>query len=71
MPSHYQQVFYNNLLSVPLIFLLMAGSGEVTGVWSEPDLKNPKFQLVAALSGLLSFGIRCVAGWGGVQGMGG
>ena len=52
------QVFYNNLLSVPLIFGLMLGGSEVGKAVTEPDLFNPSFQLVVALSGLLSFGIR-------------
>lgn len=36
----------------------MAMTGEVRSVWSEPDLMNPAFLLVALASGLLGFGIR-------------
>ena len=52
------QVYYNNLLSLPLILILMVGNGEVFSVWSEPDLGNPSFLMVAALSGIIGFGIR-------------
>lgn len=58
LPCAPAQVFYNNLLSMPLIFMLMAGGGELHSLWEQPDLTNPRFQLVAALSGLLGFGIR-------------
>ena len=46
-PTHYAcppQVFYNNLLSLPFILVLMAGSGELSSVWREPDLSNSRFQ---------------------------
>jgi hypothetical protein len=58
------QVFYNNLLSLPLIFVLMTGSGELYTMWYEPDLWNPAFLCVAALSGLIGFGIRWARGRG-------
>ena len=52
------QVFYNNLLSLPLIGLMMAVTGEARNVWSEPDLQNKTFLLVAATSGVIGFAIR-------------
>lgn len=61
--DEFSMVFYNNLLSLPLIGLLMAGSGELTTVWSEPDLVNPSFLSVALLSGLLGFGISFTSLW--------
>ncbi len=58
-PAPACQVFYNNLLSLPFIALIMAGTGELRGWLSEPDLRNPTFMAVAAVSGLIGFGIRC------------
>lgn len=54
------QVFYNNLLSLPFIALIMAGTGELRGWLTEPDLRNPTFMAVAAVSGVIGFAIR----WG-------
>lgn len=59
-------MFYNNLLSLPFILLMMAVTGEVHSVWQEPDLFNPTFLLVAGFSGLIGFGIRCNPGAGPV-----
>ena len=44
----------------------MLATGEARSVWSEPDLRNPTFLLVAGLSGAIGFGIRRVrvAWWG-------
>ncbi len=53
------QVFYNNLLSLPCCLVLMALTGELHGVWQEPDLHNTTFLLVAGFSGLIGFAIRC------------
>ena len=69
-PPPLPQVFYNNLLSLPFIAVLMLASGEVTGVWSEPDLHNPWFLLVAAMSGVIGFGIRWDWREGGKAGRG-
>ena len=52
------QVFYNNLLSLPLIALMMAVTGKARNVWAEPDLQNKTFLLVAATSGIIGFAIR-------------
>ena len=54
------QVFYNNLLSLPFILLIMACTGETHAVWAEPDLRNRTFLLVAAMSGVIGFAVR----WG-------
>lgn len=58
LPRICPQVFYNNLLSLPFIAAMMLVTGEVHKVWSEPDLTNPTFLAVAAVSGLIGFGIR-------------
>ena len=52
------QVFYNNMLSLPFIALMMLVTGESRSIWSEPDLANPTFLAVAGVSGLIGFGIR-------------
>lgn len=57
-PSHALQVFYNNLLSLPFITIIMAVTGEGRAVWTEPDLHNRTFLIVATLSGLIGFAIR-------------
>ena len=56
-------MFFNNLLSLPLIGLLMVGSGEWAGVWQEPDLRNPSFIIVVVLSGVIGFGISFTSLW--------
>lgn len=55
------QVYYNNLLSVPLILAAMVYFGELQGLAQQPALGNPMFQGVALLGGLLGFAIRCGA----------
>lgn len=61
--DEFSMVFYNNLLSMPFILFLMAAGGEVTSVWSEPDLFNSRFLLVATLSGMLGFLISFTSLW--------
>eukprot|EP00887_Chlorella_sp_A99_P006839 scaffold2.g6839.t1 len=56
-------VYYNNLLSLPFLFVMMVLSGELVTVWSEPDLSNRRFQIVAFMSGVLGFGISFNALW--------
>lgn len=58
VPCAMLQVFYNNMLSLPFIAAMILVTGEVHKVWSEPDLTNPMFLSVAAVSGLIGFGIR-------------
>jgi len=61
--DEYSMVFYNNLLSLPLIFLVMWGRGELGIVWEQEDLHNPAFLIVAGLSGLVGFGISFSVLW--------
>lgn len=51
-------MFYNNVLSLPCIAVLLLVTGEGRTVWSEPALANPTFLAVAGLSGLIGFAIR-------------
>lgn len=61
--DEFSMVFYNNLLSLPFIFLLMAGSGETSKVLSEPALSNPGFLMAGGASALLAFGISFASLW--------
>ncbi|PSC73311.1 GDP-mannose transporter GONST1 [Micractinium conductrix] len=61
--GEFSMVFYNNLLSLPFIGLIMAFTGEVRDVWQEPDLHNPTFLAVAALSGFIGFAISFTSLW--------
>lgn len=56
-------VFYNNLLSLPLLLALMAAQGELSTVLEQPDLYNPRFLIVAGASGLVGFGISFCVLW--------
>jgi hypothetical protein len=49
-------VFYNNLLSLPLLLALMAAQGELGTVLEQPDLNNPRFLTVAGASSALARG---------------
>jgi GDP-mannose transporter len=61
--DEFSMVFYNNLLSLPLIFIVMVMQGELTTLPQQTDLTNPAFLLVASLSGLVAFGISFSVLW--------
>ena len=61
--SEFSMVFYNNLLSLPLIFFVMVMQGELAALPKQPDLYNPAFILVASLTGIVSFGISFSVLW--------
>lgn len=61
--DEFSMVYYNNLLSVPPILLLMVAFGEHEGLLSQPALSNPRFLLVALAGGLIGFGISFSALW--------
>jgi GDP-mannose transporter len=61
--DEFSMVFYNNLLSLPLIFAVMVIQGELTALPHQPDLYNPKFLIVASLTGIVSFGISFSVLW--------
>eukprot|EP00803_Ostreobium_quekettii_P002137 evm.model.scf_577EXC.11 EVM.evm.TU.scf_577EXC.11 scf_577EXC:75761-76822(-) len=56
-------VLYNNLLSLPLIFMLMVYFGETTTLWQQPALWQPGFLLAACLSGVVGFAISFASLW--------
>lgn len=61
--GEFSMVFYNNLLSLPFIALIMVGTGELRGWLTEPDLHNPTFMAVAAVSGVIGFAISFTSLW--------
>ena len=50
-------------MSLPFLSVVMLYTGEIFSVRDEPDLANPSFMLVAALSGVLGFGISFTSLW--------
>jgi hypothetical protein len=61
--DEFSMVYYNNLLSVPPILVLMLFFGEHRGLLQQPALSNPSFLLVALLGALIGFGISFSALW--------
>ena len=57
------QVFYNNLLSLPLLCVVALVNGEFTRIASEPALFNSGFQLAASMSALCGFLISFCSLW--------
>ena len=51
--DEFSMVFYNNLLSLPLIAVLMWWYGEIEGLLDEPALQNPIFLIAACSSALV------------------
>ena len=51
--DEFSMVFYNNVLSLPLIFMLMWWYGEIHTLADEPALQNPIFLLAAGSSALV------------------
>jgi GDP-mannose transporter len=61
--DEFSMVYYNNLLSIPPILVLMFFFGEHRGLLAQPALQNPMFLLVALVGGLIGFGISFSALW--------
>lgn len=61
--SELSMVYFNNLLSLPLLLLLMVINGEAWRVHEEPALHNPYFQAAAIVSGVVSFAISFASVW--------
>lgn len=51
--DEFSMVFYNNVLSLPLIFALMWWYGEIHTLPQEPALQNPIFLIAAGSSALV------------------
>lgn len=61
--DEFSMVYYNNLLSIPPILVLMFFFGEHKGLMQQPALQNPMFLAVALVGGLIGFGISFSALW--------
>jgi GDP-mannose transporter len=61
--DEFSMVFYNNLLSLPLIFVLIVWSGELETVQQDSALSNPRFIAAAVASCLVAFGISFASLW--------
>jgi GDP-mannose transporter len=61
--DEFSMVYYNNLLSLPCIFLLMYGFGELPTLTNQPALSEPPFLVVAAMGGLIGFAISFSSLW--------
>lgn len=61
--DEFSMVYYNNLLSLPLILTLMWYFGEFNGLFSQPALQNPVFIAVSCVGGLIGFAISFSSLW--------
>ncbi|KAL6763118.1 hypothetical protein V8C86DRAFT_2507702 [Haematococcus lacustris] len=61
--GEFSMVYYNNLLSLGPIAVLVLGFGEVSKLPQETALLDPEFLLVALLGGLLGFAISFTSLW--------
>lgn len=61
--DEFSMVFYNNLLSLPLLCLVAAVTGEYRTFLAEPALRDPRFQLAAGLSAMCGFLISFCSLW--------
>eukprot|EP00199_Chlamydomonas_sp_CCMP681_P000717 CAMPEP_0119105772 /NCGR_PEP_ID=MMETSP1180-20130426/3641_1 /TAXON_ID=3052 ORGANISM="Chlamydomonas cf sp, Strain CCMP681" /NCGR_SAMPLE_ID=MMETSP1180 /ASSEMBLY_ACC=CAM_ASM_000741 /LENGTH=432 /DNA_ID=CAMNT_0007090911 /DNA_START=55 /DNA_END=1353 /DNA_ORIENTATION=+ len=61
--SELSMVYYNNLLSVPPLALLSLVSGETALLRGAPQIRDPEFQAVAIIGGLMGFGVSFASIW--------
>jgi len=61
--DEFSMVLYNNALSIPPVLLLVVIFGEHRGLLAQPALRDPAFAAVAALGGVIGFGISFSALW--------
>lgn len=61
--SEFSMVYYNNLLSIVPLAILMVAFGEVEKLPYEPALQRSDFLAVAVMGGLLGFGISFTSLW--------
>lgn len=62
MPTH-SQVYYNNLLSIPFVIVLVLAFQEPDKLKVDQSIWNPAFQAVAALSCIVGFSISYATLW--------
>ncbi|GLC39366.1 hypothetical protein PLESTB_000892400 [Pleodorina starrii] len=61
--DEFSMVYYNNLLSVPPILVMMWFFGEFHGLLEQEALKNSAFLMVSGLGALIGFGISFSSLW--------
>eukprot|EP00239_Pterosperma_sp_CCMP1384_P002723 CAMPEP_0197858328 /NCGR_PEP_ID=MMETSP1438-20131217/32059_1 /TAXON_ID=1461541 /ORGANISM="Pterosperma sp., Strain CCMP1384" /LENGTH=134 /DNA_ID=CAMNT_0043474455 /DNA_START=406 /DNA_END=810 /DNA_ORIENTATION=- len=61
--DEFSMVLFNNVLSIPLILVLMLYFGEIPMLLHEPALSSPQFLFAATCSGLLGFAISFTSLW--------
>mmetsp|Transcript_33500 Transcript_33500/g.84885 ORF Transcript_33500/g.84885 Transcript_33500/m.84885 type:complete len:388 (-) Transcript_33500:543-1706(-) len=61
--SEFSMVYYNNLLSLPCIAVLMWQFGEFGGLTAQPALRNTEFLVVAGAGGIIGFAISFSSLW--------
>ncbi|CAL5225658.1 g8517 [Coccomyxa viridis] len=61
--DEFSMVYYNNVLSLPLIGVLMWWYGELTSLRKEEALHNPMFLVAACASALVAFSISFASLW--------
>lgn len=61
--GEFSMVLYNNLLSIPPIFIIVVAFGEIHTLPLQKDLWNPAFQVAALMTGLVGFFISFASLW--------
>eukprot|EP00199_Chlamydomonas_sp_CCMP681_P001907 CAMPEP_0119105438 /NCGR_PEP_ID=MMETSP1180-20130426/3395_1 /TAXON_ID=3052 ORGANISM="Chlamydomonas cf sp, Strain CCMP681" /NCGR_SAMPLE_ID=MMETSP1180 /ASSEMBLY_ACC=CAM_ASM_000741 /LENGTH=363 /DNA_ID=CAMNT_0007090481 /DNA_START=134 /DNA_END=1225 /DNA_ORIENTATION=- len=61
--DEFSMVYYNNLLSLPCIMVLMYVFGEIPTLTSQPAFQNPAFLMVAGMGGIIGFAISFSSLW--------
>eukprot|EP00197_Chlamydomonas_leiostraca_P010279 CAMPEP_0202885236 /NCGR_PEP_ID=MMETSP1391-20130828/41562_1 /ASSEMBLY_ACC=CAM_ASM_000867 /TAXON_ID=1034604 /ORGANISM="Chlamydomonas leiostraca, Strain SAG 11-49" /LENGTH=360 /DNA_ID=CAMNT_0049568479 /DNA_START=49 /DNA_END=1131 /DNA_ORIENTATION=- len=61
--DEFSMVYYNNLLSLPCIAVLMWQFGEFGGLTAQPALRNTEFLVVAGAGGIIGFAISFSSLW--------
>jgi len=61
--DEFSMVMLNNLLSIPLLSILVVLNGEHMQLLAEPALKDTQFLMAATVSGILSLGISFSSLW--------
>lgn len=61
--DEFTMVLYNNILSIPMILILILASSEHSRLPLEPALTNPRFLSAATLSGVIGFFMSAASLW--------
>jgi GDP-mannose transporter len=61
--DEFSMVYYNNMLSIPLVLVLVVLTNEHAILANDPALQNPRFVAAATLSGIVGFFMSGAALW--------